>query len=339
MGKAIFLDRDGTLNEDLGYTCKPEDFKLLPGVVEGLVRLNEYKLFIVTNQSGVGRGYYSEEDMHAYNDRMLLEFEKSDIRIERIYFCPHTPEKGCDCRKPNPKFLKKTQQEYGINLNKSYVIGDHASDIMLANNTGCNGIYLLTGQGATHLAEARKSNPGYVAADFKQAADFILFDNEEKIVNRRKVKGLADGLKREGKKIVTINGAFDILHKGHEKILSEAKKQGDILIVGVNSDESVRISKGPGRPVNRGLDRAGMLANFEFIDYVTIFDEKTPIDLLDEIKPNVHVNGAEYGKDCIEKEVVERNGGRIYVVNLVEGYSTTGLIKGNRLRNVSMKMR
>jgi rfaE bifunctional protein nucleotidyltransferase chain/domain len=328
MEKAIFLDRDGTLNEDSGYTYLPEDFRLLPGVAEGLVRLKGYKLFIVTNQSGIGRGYYTEADMHAYNRRMLLELERSGICIERIYFCPHTPEEGCDCRKPSPTFLIQAQQEYGIDFSQSYVIGDHPSDILLAQNTGCRGIYLLTGHGGTHLAEARAANPAYVAADFTQAADFILAENGEKIVAREKVKPLAHSLKQAGKKIVTLNGAFDILHKGHEKILTEAKKQGDILIVGVNSDASVRSNKGPERPVNGEQSRARMLACFEFVDFVTIFEEKTPISLLAEIRPDVHVNGAEYGQNCIERDVVERNGGRIHLVDRIAGYSTTDLLKG-----------
>ncbi len=328
MEKAIFLDRDGTLNEDSGYTYRPESFSLLPGVAEGLVRLKGYKLFIVTNQSGIGRGYYSEEDMHEYNRRMLLELERWGIRIEKIYFCPHTPEEGCDCRKPSPKFLMQAQQEYSIDLGLSYVIGDHPGDILLAHNAGCRGIYLLTGHGGMHLEEVRKINPAYVAADFKQAADFILAENGEKVIAREKVQDLADSLKKAGKKIVTLNGAFDVLHKGHEKILSEAKKQGDILIVGLNSDASVRSNKGPERPVNNQENRARMLACFEFVDFVTIFDEKTPLDLLADIRPDVHVNGSEYGPNCIERDVVEQNGGRIYLVDRIAGYSTTNLLQG-----------
>jgi rfaE bifunctional protein nucleotidyltransferase chain/domain len=327
MSRAIFLDRDGTLNDDLGYTYKVESFELLEGVIGGLRRLGDFKLFIITNQSGIGRGYYSEEDMHKYNNRMLEEFRKHGIEIERIYFCPHHPDEPCDCRKPNPKSMLEAKKEFGLDLEKSFVIGDHASDVTLAKNSGCKSVYLLTGHGVKHLEEARIAGPDYVAANFRQAADYILSDALKKIVNRNELTELVDEVRKDGKSIVTINGTFDILHKGHEKILSEAKKQGEVLIVGVNSDNSVKKNKGPTRPVNNEINRVKMLANFSFVDYVTIFDEETPIELLKIIKPDVHVNGSEYGKKCIEASIVEENGGRIHVVKLVEGYSTTNSIK------------
>lgn len=134
-------------------------------------------------------------------------------------------------------------------------------------------------------------------------------------------------LKVQGKKIVTLNGAFDILHVGHLKILEEAKKQGDALIVGLNSDASVKMNKGSGRPMNNEQDRATMLGALEYVDYVVIFNEKDPRALLSTIKPDVHVNGSDYGEQCIEAEVVKENGGRIHVVKLIDGYSTTKLIQ------------
>jgi len=147
-----------------------------------------------------------------------------------------------------------------------------------------------------------------------------------KIKSIEEIGRIVDSLKSEDKKIITINGAFDILHVGHIKILKEAKKQGDILIVGLNSDSSVKINKGPKRPINNERDRAEMLASLEVVDYVVIFNEKTPIKLLDTIKPNIHVNGSDYGKNCIEAEVVKKNGGKIHIVDLKEGFSTTDLI-------------
>lgn len=138
---------------------------------------------------------------------------------------------------------------------------------------------------------------------------------------------IAGKLKKEGKKIVTCNGAFDILHIGHIKFLEEAKKQGDILIVGLNSDSSVKLNKKQGRPVNTEENRAGVLAAVEFVDYITIFSEKDPRRLLEVIKPDVHVNGEEYGKNCLEANTVKKYGGRMYTVKLKKGYSTTNLIR------------
>ena len=124
---------------------------------------------------------------------------------------------------------------------------------------------------------------------------------------RDEIKNIADKLRHENKKIVTINGTFDILHSGHLYILEEAKKQGDILIVGLNSDSSVKKNKGESRPINNEMERAKMLSSLKAVDYVVIFDEQTPIELLKVIKPNVHVNGSEYGEDCIEAETVKSN--------------------------------
>ncbi|MEA2037360.1 MAG: adenylyltransferase/cytidyltransferase family protein [Nanoarchaeota archaeon] len=151
--------------------------------------------------------------------------------------------------------------------------------------------------------------------------------SENKIKRREELQKIVESLKGQGKKIVTCNGCFDILHAGHIKFLEEAKKQGDILIIGLNSDSSVKQNKGPKRPINNEMDRAIVLAALEAADYVTIYDEKTPIELLEVIKPNIHVNGEEYGENCIEAETVKNNNGKIYVVKLVKGYSTTNLIK------------
>ena len=149
----------------------------------------------------------------------------------------------------------------------------------------------------------------------------------KKIIPRNKLKGLVSRLKKQDKKIVTCNGCFDILHVGHIKFLGEAKKQGDILIVGLNSDKSVKLNKGPKRPINNQMNRAEVLSALEMVDYVTIYGEKDPRKLLSIIKPNVHCNGAEYGKNCIEAGVVKKGGWKIHIINIVEGFSTSKLTK------------
>ena len=100
--KAIYLDRDGCLNEDQGYVHKVEHFKLLPGVVEGLKKLSgEFIFFIITNQSGIGRGIHTENDMHNFNGKLLSELKEEGIEIKKVYYCPHIPEDLCGCRKPS----------------------------------------------------------------------------------------------------------------------------------------------------------------------------------------------------------------------------------------------
>jgi len=135
-------------------------------------------------------------------------------------------------------------------------------------------------------------------------------------------------LKSRGKKIVTTNGVFDILHLGHAMYLEEAKKSGDILIVGVNSDSSVKQNKGPKRPLNDEKSRIGVLAALESVDYAFIFNEKDPREFLSKIKPDVHVKAGDYELSrIIEKDVVKENNGKIRIVKMVKGYSTTRLIE------------
>ncbi|MBI2110058.1 adenylyltransferase/cytidyltransferase family protein [Candidatus Woesearchaeota archaeon] len=148
----------------------------------------------------------------------------------------------------------------------------------------------------------------------------------EKLVFLFEVETLANRLREKSKKIVTTNGSFDILHEGHFYFLREAKEQGDVLIVGLNSDSSVRKNKGLGRPINNQEIRALNLTKLEYVDYVVIFYETTPNELLKKIKPHVHVNGEEYGNNCVEAPVVRQYGGRIHLVRRIEGYSTTRII-------------
>lgn len=134
-------------------------------------------------------------------------------------------------------------------------------------------------------------------------------------------------MKSKFNKIATLNGSFDLLHPGHLHMLYQASRQADILIVALNSDSSIQKYKSPLRPIIPLEDRLRMLAAIEFVSYVTSFEETDPCELLKKIKPDVHVNGAEYGENCIEAEVVKANGGRIHIVELLPGLSTSKLIE------------
>jgi rfaE bifunctional protein nucleotidyltransferase chain/domain len=147
-----------------------------------------------------------------------------------------------------------------------------------------------------------------------------------KILARAALSRVVRTLKAQGKTIVTTNGSFDLLHAGHVKMLEEAKSLGDVLIVGMNSDVSVIRYKGRIRPICPQEQRAAMLAALACTDYVTIFDELTPIPLLEIIQPDIHVNSPEHGYECVEREVVERHGGRIHLAQLIGGMSTTQLL-------------
>lgn len=134
--------------------------------------------------------------------------------------------------------------------------------------------------------------------------------------------------KEQGKKVVFTNGCFDILHVGHISYLENAKKQGDILIVGVNSDASTKRLKGVTRPINSENDRATMLSALKSVDYTVIFEEDTPEDLIAYLRPSIHVKGGDYKKeDLPETKIVEAYGGKVVILNFVEGKSTTNIIK------------
>lgn len=149
----------------------------------------------------------------------------------------------------------------------------------------------------------------------------------KKITTLKKLIPIVKKLKSQNKKIVTTNGVFDILHPGHVKYLEEAKKLGDVLIAGVNSDSSVKRIKGPKRPINSEKSRMCVLAGLESVDYVFLFDDKDPRKWLSEIKPDYHVKAGDYMPNrIIEKNVVEVNGGKIVMAKLLKGYSTSRLI-------------
>ncbi len=151
-------------------------------------------------------------------------------------------------------------------------------------------------------------------------------DTKAKVMTLDRVLKRVAALRADGSTIVTANGSFDIMHAGHAHFLESARAQGDVLIVGLNSDASVRAYKSPLRPIIGERDRAHMVAALECVDMVFLFDETDPRDWLGQVKPDVHVNGAEYGADCIERGTVEDGGGRIHLVEAVAGLSTTAVV-------------
>lgn len=149
----------------------------------------------------------------------------------------------------------------------------------------------------------------------------------KRVVDRQELARIAEDLRQEGKRIVTTNGCFDILHVGHVRVLEASRALGDILIVGVNSDASVSRLKGPNRPVNSEIDRAEVLSNLRSVDYVSIFTEDTAEEFLAVVKPDVYTKGADYTPDSLkETPIVEKHGGKVVILDLVPGKSTTATI-------------
>jgi D-glycero-D-manno-heptose 1,7-bisphosphate phosphatase len=143
--KVVFLDRDGVINHEIGYLHKIRDFKFIDGIFEACNKFESlgYKLIIITNQSGIHRGYYKEEDFHVLTDWMLTQFNDKDIDILDVFFCPHGPKSNCNCRKPQPGMFLKARDKYKINMVDSWIVGDQEVDIVSAYAAGVNNSILV----------------------------------------------------------------------------------------------------------------------------------------------------------------------------------------------------
>ena len=157
------------------------------------------------------------------------------------------------------------------------------------------------------------------------------------LIDRMKISEIVTSLKAKGKKIVFTNGCFDILHVGHVRYLKEAKALGDILILGLNSDCSVKSLKGSNRPINNESDRAEVLSALKAIDYVVIFDEKTAENIVGEVKPDIYAKGGDYSIDTLpEVKIVAEHGGKTVLLQLVDGKSSTNII--NKCKENNLKL-
>ena len=155
--KTIFLDRDGVINKETGYLHKIEDFKFINGVFEACQHYEQlgYKIIIVTNQSGISRGHYSEDDFRNITDWMITQFNKNNIQILDTFHCPHLPDSGCNCRKPKPGMLLEAKKKYNINMLESWMIGDKETDITAAISSGIINTILVKSGHKINEADSR----------------------------------------------------------------------------------------------------------------------------------------------------------------------------------------
>jgi D-glycero-D-manno-heptose 1,7-bisphosphate phosphatase len=176
---AVFLDRDGTIAEEVGYLNHASRFRMFPFVAAAIHRLNEAGLpvIVVTNQSGVGRGYFPESLVHTVNDLMMQQLAKAGAKIDAIYYCPHTFAENCNCRKPRTGMLDRAVLEHAVDLQRSFVVGDRYGDIELARNVRAQSVLVRTGYGEGELtwhAANWPAQPDFIAEDFSHAAEWIL---------------------------------------------------------------------------------------------------------------------------------------------------------------------
>ena len=170
--KAVFLDRDGTIATDVNYCCRVEDFKIFKEAPGAIRRLNEsgYKVVVVTNQSGVARGYFNGAVLQQIHDYMEEELDRSGAVLDGIYCCPHHPDDGCDCRKPKPGLLLKAAKDLGISLRDSFMVGDSPRDIEAGKAAGCRTVLVTTGPDGQ---KGTSASPDFVADSLLEAARWI----------------------------------------------------------------------------------------------------------------------------------------------------------------------
>ena len=180
MNRAVFLDRDGTIIVDKNYIRDPAEVEIYPGAAQALKRLQDagFKLFIVTNQSGIGRGYYTLADMERVNAHLVAELAREGVRFEKIYFSPEAPEQPSRGRKPSPQFLFDARDEFGVDLSHSYMIGDKLIDLECGWNAGVKECLLVrTGYGAEiEQTAAPKLAGAILTKDLAAASDWILLN-------------------------------------------------------------------------------------------------------------------------------------------------------------------
>jgi len=170
---AVFLDRDGTIIQDVGVLKDPGMLKIYPGAIESLLELQKhFLLFVVTNQPGVSQGLVKRGDVDRIHASLDTKLSRYGVRIIEYYACPHAPEDNCQCRKPRPWFLLQAANQFRIDLEKSYVIGDHYSDVLTGRDLGVKGLYVLTGHGEKHLSTLPDGEK--VFANLEEASQWIL---------------------------------------------------------------------------------------------------------------------------------------------------------------------
>ncbi|MCX8038120.1 MAG: HAD family hydrolase [Candidatus Sumerlaeia bacterium] len=173
MNRAVFLDRDGTLIEDVGYLRTTDEILFFPETFAALQRLTpHFLLFLVTNQPGVDEGMLTAEEVEAVNAHVCAQLAARGIPIAAVYVCPHRRERNCACRKPSPHFLHEAARAYDLDLERSFLVGDHPHDIEAARRAGARGVYVRTGHGAKHLADLPAGQP--VVETIKEAVEWIL---------------------------------------------------------------------------------------------------------------------------------------------------------------------
>lgn len=336
MRPAVFFDRDGTLIREREYLADPDGVELLPGAAAAvrLARRSGYAAVLLTNQSGVGRGRFTVDDVAAVHARLAELLAAEGAVLDGVYLCPHAPppegEVGCECRKPAPGLALRAAEELGLDLARSIVVGDKSADAALARRIGARGLWVATGHGRREAVTAQEATPPH--AGVLDAVRSALGDGVGKI---RTLEDLADELERArrlGQRVVFANGHFDVLHVGHIRYLRGARRLGDVLVVAVNDDASTRALKGPDRPITPVAERLEILEALECVDFLLAFEGRDVSKVLLTLRPDVHAKGTDYTEESVpEKDVVASYGGRVAITGDPKDHSSSEIIARMRV--------
>ena len=172
--KAVFFDRDGTLNPDSGYINELNKFEFYKGAKEALKSIYDigYKIFVITNQSGVGRGLIKEDVLEEIHQKLVRELEAEGVEVAGIYYCPHHPGEKCNCRKPSPEMVRIAAREHGIDVARSFFIGDKCSDIETGKRAGCKTILVKAGEEGNN-SKVEDCYPDYVISNIEEAVEIL----------------------------------------------------------------------------------------------------------------------------------------------------------------------
>jgi histidinol-phosphate phosphatase family protein len=181
----VFLDRDGTINEEVGYLDDPDRLCLIPGAAEGVRLLNEAGILtiVISNQAGIGRGYFSATTVEAIHERLTEKLARYGARFDAVYYCPHHPNEGCDCRKPKTGMLMQAAREHGIDMQRAFVVGDKVSDLEAGRRVGCRTVLVLTGYGerARETFNRTNSQPDHISTDLRNAVKWIVMEADVRV--------------------------------------------------------------------------------------------------------------------------------------------------------------
>jgi len=369
--RAVFLDRDGTLIQEKGYLKDPSQLVLEQGASEAVSMLNRagFPVVLITNQSGIVRGYYTEADLKIVHKALNELLADHHARLDAILYCPHHPDgirkeyqKACTCRKPGTGMVLEAARSLGMSIQGSYMIGDKTTDMEMARCAGMTGILVMTGYGREQWKQSLQASstpkPDRVADHILEAAQWIVQTETEGIqkpfLPEENPHGLSsisskwaslpfltartERFRGQGQKIVLAHGTFDLLHPGHVRYLQAAKDLGDILIVAITDDRSARAEKGPGRPVTPVEERLEILSALTCVDFCVVTWEEGPLSVLETVRPDVYVQGTDSTETTApERDMLCHWGGQVRIVGPSKTYAGSRII--HHIRETSKQFR